>query len=58
MGRAPENEANAAYSFEHELRRYPAVDLDLDALIARADRIVPRSAGTLQNRKRVSAVWQ
>ncbi len=33
--------ANATYWFEHELRQYPAVDLDLDALIARADRVVP-----------------
>jgi len=33
--------ANAAYWFEHELRQYPAVDLDLDALKVHADRIVP-----------------
>jgi acetyltransferase/esterase len=33
--------ANATYWFEHELRHYPAVDLDLDALKAHADRIVP-----------------
>ena len=33
--------ANAAYWFEHELRQYPAVDLDLDALEAHADRVVP-----------------
>ncbi len=33
--------ANATYWFEHELRQYPAVDLDLDALKTRADRIVP-----------------
>ena len=32
--------ANATYWFEHELRQYPAVDLDLDVLKARADRIV------------------
>src|SRR6266550_5033713 len=32
--------ANATYWFEHELRQYPAVDLDLDALKAHADRIV------------------
>jgi hypothetical protein len=32
--------ANATYWFEHELRQYPAVDLDLDALKAYADRIV------------------
>jgi pimeloyl-ACP methyl ester carboxylesterase len=33
--------ANAAYWFEHELRQYPAVYLDLDAFEARADRIMP-----------------
>ncbi|MBA3450944.1 MAG: alpha/beta fold hydrolase, partial [Chloroflexia bacterium] len=33
--------ANAHYWFEHELRQYPAVDLDLDVLRAYADRIVP-----------------
>lgn len=33
--------ANAIYWFEHELRQYPAVDLDLDELEAHADRIVP-----------------
>ena len=32
---------NASYWFEHELRQYPAVDLELDALRAHADRIVP-----------------
>jgi pimeloyl-ACP methyl ester carboxylesterase len=32
--------ANATYWFEHELREYPAVNLDLDVLKARADRIV------------------
>jgi pimeloyl-ACP methyl ester carboxylesterase len=43
MSRAPKNEytfANTSYWFEHELRQYPAVDLDLDALKAHADRIV------------------
>jgi pimeloyl-ACP methyl ester carboxylesterase len=43
MARAPKNEytlANAAYWFEHELRQYPAVGLDLDALKAHADRIM------------------
>src|SRR5262249_57935383 len=43
MARAPKNEytlANATYWFEHELRQYPAVELDLDALKAPADRIV------------------
>jgi pimeloyl-ACP methyl ester carboxylesterase len=33
--------ANATYWFEHELRQYPAVDLDLAALNAHAERIVP-----------------
>ncbi|MDQ3533574.1 MAG: alpha/beta hydrolase [Actinomycetota bacterium] len=33
--------ANATYWFERELRQYTAVDLDLDALKAHADRIVP-----------------
>jgi len=32
--------ANATYWFEHELRQYPAVDLDLGMLKADADRIV------------------
>jgi pimeloyl-ACP methyl ester carboxylesterase len=40
MARAPRNDANATYWFEHELRQYPPVDLDLDALTAHADRIV------------------
>ncbi len=31
---------NAHYWFEHELRQYPAVDLDLNSLKANADRIV------------------
>ncbi len=33
--------ANAAYWMEHELRRYPRVELHLDALAALAERIVP-----------------
>jgi pimeloyl-ACP methyl ester carboxylesterase len=33
--------ANATYWFEHELRQYPAVALDLDALKAHAERILP-----------------
>jgi pimeloyl-ACP methyl ester carboxylesterase len=44
MAGAPKNEytlANATYWFEHELRQYPAVDLDLGALKVHADRIVP-----------------
>lgn len=44
MARAPKDEytlANAAYWFEHELRQYPAAALDLNALEAHADRIVP-----------------
>jgi pimeloyl-ACP methyl ester carboxylesterase len=32
--------ANATYWFEHELRQYPATDLELDPLTAHADRIV------------------
>jgi pimeloyl-ACP methyl ester carboxylesterase len=43
MARVPKSEytlANATYWFEHELRQYPAVDLDLDALKAHADQIV------------------
>lgn len=31
--------ANATYWFEHELRQYPAVRLDLDSLTAHADRV-------------------
>jgi acetyltransferase/esterase len=33
-------EGNAVYWFEHELRQYPAAGLDIDALRARADRIL------------------
>ena len=33
--------ANATYWFEHELRQYPVIDLDLDALKGHADQIVP-----------------
>jgi pimeloyl-ACP methyl ester carboxylesterase len=40
MARAPRNDANASYWFEHELRQYPAVELDLHSLATRADRIV------------------
>src|SRR5262245_959710 len=43
MAGAPKNEytlGNANYWFEHELRQYPAVDLDFGALKAYADRIV------------------
>jgi hypothetical protein len=43
MARAPKNGytlGNANYWFEHELRQYPAVDLELGALKAYADRIV------------------
>jgi acetyltransferase/esterase len=43
MGDAPKNEytlANATYWFEHELRQYPAVYLDSDALKAHSERIV------------------
>ncbi|MFG1967408.1 alpha/beta fold hydrolase [Nonomuraea sp. NPDC049028] len=41
MARAPRNDANAAYWFEHELRQYPPAELDLDALTQHADRILP-----------------
>ena len=44
MARVPKNEytiANATYWFEHELRQYPAADLNLDVLKAHADNIVP-----------------
>jgi acetyltransferase/esterase len=43
MAGAPKNEytlANATYWFEHELRQYPAVNLDSNALKAHSDRIV------------------
>ena len=43
MARAPKSEytlPNAQYWFEHELRQYPAVDLDIDALKTHANRIV------------------
>ena len=40
MANAPKDSANAAYWFEHELRQYPAVELDLDALQRHAGRIV------------------
>jgi pimeloyl-ACP methyl ester carboxylesterase len=40
MARAPRNDANATYWFEHELRQYPPVELDLAALSAHADRIM------------------
>jgi pimeloyl-ACP methyl ester carboxylesterase len=43
MAHAPRNDANTAYWFEHELRQYPRVELDFDALAAYADRIVPAS---------------
>jgi acetyltransferase/esterase len=42
MAQAPKNEANATYWFEHELRQYPAVELDLDALARHAERIMLR----------------
>jgi pimeloyl-ACP methyl ester carboxylesterase len=45
MERATDH-ANAMYWFERELLQYTAADLDLDALTARADRIVP-AAGDL-----------
>jgi acetyltransferase/esterase len=39
--RAEELRANATYWFEHELRQYPAVALDLAALTVSAERILP-----------------
>ncbi|MGY1949044.1 alpha/beta fold hydrolase [Nocardia asiatica] len=41
MARAPRKDADLVYWFEHELRQYPATELDLDSLVERADRIVP-----------------
>lgn len=43
MARAPRNETNIAYWFEHELRQYQAAALDLGAIAAHAGRIVPVS---------------
>jgi acetyltransferase/esterase len=37
---SPYREANATYWMDHELRQYPRVELDLDALAAHADRLV------------------
>jgi acetyltransferase/esterase len=41
MARAPRNDTNLAFWFGHELRQYPALDLDLDALAPLSGRIVP-----------------
>jgi pimeloyl-ACP methyl ester carboxylesterase len=46
MAHAPRNPANAGFWLEHELRQYPAVDLDLDILRSRAGRIVPAAGQT------------
>lgn len=35
------NEANAIYWFEHELRHYPPVDLEIGALADHVERILP-----------------
>lgn len=40
MAQAPKNEANAIYWFEHELRQYPPVELNLEALTGHAARIL------------------
>lgn len=40
MARAPRNDANAAYWFEHELRQYPGAEPDVEILRTHADRIV------------------
>ncbi len=37
MAQAPKNEANAIYWFEHELRQYLPVGLDLNTLTGRGD---------------------
>jgi len=39
-GKGPQAAANAAYWFEHELRQYPAVELDLGGLRPHSERIV------------------
>ena len=41
MAHAPRQPANTAFWFEHELRQYPALELDLPALTAVRGRIVP-----------------
>jgi hypothetical protein len=38
---AEHGDANTVLWFEHELRQYPAANLDIDALTAHADRILP-----------------
>jgi pimeloyl-ACP methyl ester carboxylesterase len=41
MAGAPHNAANADFWFEHELRQYPAVELDLDRLGSQRGHVVP-----------------
>lgn len=41
LNRSGHTPGNVTYWFEHELRQYPATDLDLDRLAAHADQIVP-----------------
>ncbi|MEV4113460.1 hypothetical protein [Nonomuraea sp. NPDC049695] len=50
MARAPRNDANAAYWFEHELRQYPPAALDLAALAPHADRVIPAAGRRSQGR--------
>ncbi|MEV4014267.1 alpha/beta fold hydrolase [Nonomuraea angiospora] len=45
MARAPRNDANAAYWFEHELRQYPPAALGLAALAPHTDRVIPAVGG-------------
>ena len=47
--RAHPNESNTRYWLEHELRQYPRVALDLDALAAHAERVVLAGGRDAQN---------
>ncbi|WP_433509710.1 alpha/beta fold hydrolase [Nonomuraea sp. CA-143628] len=50
MARAPRNDANATYWFEHELRQYPPAPVDLVALAPHADRVIPAAGRLSQGR--------
>lgn len=54
LSHAPRNPANATWWLEHELRQYPAVELDLATLRRYGDRILPAagrgSAGSVTHR--------
>lgn len=41
LNKGEQAQANAVYWFEHELRQYPATEIDVDTLTAHADRIMP-----------------